>query len=60
MYIYIYIYMYTCTAPALRRADYLISQKCPQGGFARVPHKSVNLSFIITQKKNKSTDSCGN
>ena len=26
----------------------------------RIPHKSVNLSFIITHMKNKLTDLCGN
>jgi len=27
---------------------------------SQVPHKSVNLSFIITNVKNKLTDLCGN
>ena len=39
----------------------LISQKVFIKSFcnSRFPHKSVNLSFIITNIKNKLTDVCG-
>jgi hypothetical protein len=43
-------------------ASKLISQKVLVKSFSKIqlPHKSVNVSFIITNVKNKLTDVCGN